>query len=201
MQQVARLASSVASPAHNSRVTRFKFVTRKRSSFGRKIALCWLTGRKGPASRSSTAQVARGLHPFHQIMAPASYPRAQANFPLLLVSADEGDHSSLRQILRQECKLHRVGACSEARSFMRQFLPRIVVCDEVLADGNWRDILGDLQSGPHNPPLIVVSRLADERLWAEVLNLGGYDLLVKPFVASEVTRVVRMAAHRGGQSG
>ena len=95
----------------------------------------------------------------------------------------------------------RVGACSEARPFVRQFFPWVVVCDEILADGDWRDILGDLQSGPHDPPLIVVSRLADDRLWSEVLNLGGYDLLVKPFVASEVTRVVRMAANRGSKSG
>ena len=134
-------------------------------------------------------------------MAPANYPRAKSAFPLLLVSCDQGDHSSLDKILRKECKLHRVEGCSEARSFLRDFHPRLVVCDEVLADGNWRDILGDLQNQPHNLPLIVASRMADDRLWAEVLNLGGYDLLVKPFVAAEVTRVVRMAAHRGGQSG
>ena len=100
-------------------------------------------------------------------MAAPSYARAQADFPLLLVTADDGDHSLLGQILRNECKLHRVAACSDARSFMRQFLPRIVVCDDVLADGGWRDILGDLQSEPHHPPLIVASRLADDRLWAE----------------------------------
>jgi DNA-binding response OmpR family regulator len=45
-----------------------------------------------------------------------------------------------------------------------------------------------------NPPdLIVASRLADEYLWAEVLNLGGYDVLAKPFNAEEVRRVVGLA--------
>ena len=41
--------------------------------------------------------------------------------------------------------------------------------------------------------LIVTDRLADERLWAEVLNLGGYDLLLKPFDPEEVLRVVNSA--------
>jgi DNA-binding response OmpR family regulator len=50
------------------------------------------------------------------------------------------------------------------------------------------------------PPLIVSSCVADDRLWAEVLNLGGYDLLTKPFLAAEVSRVVRMAARRGNKA-
>ena len=34
---------------------------------------------------------------------------------------------------------------------------------------------------------------ADERLWAEALNLGAYDVLAKPFDRTEVMRVVSMA--------
>jgi hypothetical protein len=35
------------------------------------------------------------------------------------------------------------------------------------------------------PRLIVFSRNADDRLWAEVLNLGGFDLLATPFREEE----------------
>jgi DNA-binding response OmpR family regulator len=35
--------------------------------------------------------------------------------------------------------------------------------------------------------------LADEALWAEVLNLGGYDVLTKPFDPKEVHHAVSMA--------
>jgi hypothetical protein len=31
-------------------------------------------------------------------------------------------------------------------------------------------------------------------LWAEVLNLGGYDLLEKPFVVREVERVIGLGS-------
>jgi hypothetical protein len=44
------------------------------------------------------------------------------------------------------------------------------------------------------PPLIVVDRLADERLRAEVLNQGGFDLLMEPFDKPEGLGVLsRMA--------
>jgi DNA-binding response OmpR family regulator len=39
----------------------------------------------------------------------------------------------------------------------------------------------------------VTSRVADDSLWAEVLNLGAYDLLMKPFDLTEVFRVVSLA--------
>jgi DNA-binding response OmpR family regulator len=38
--------------------------------------------------------------------------------------------------------------------------------------------------------------LADERLWAEVLNLGAYDLLAKPFDVREVLHAVTTACRR-----
>ena len=43
------------------------------------------------------------------------------------------------------------------------------------------------------PKLIVSSRLADHRLWAEVLNLGGFDVLMTPFETEEVLRVTSSA--------
>jgi hypothetical protein len=39
----------------------------------------------------------------------------------------------------------------------------------------------------------VTSRLADERLWAEALNLGAWDVLAKPFDADEVIRIGKIA--------
>jgi hypothetical protein len=36
---------------------------------------------------------------------------------------------------------------------------------------------------------IVASRLADEHMWAEVLSLGGFDLIAAPFELEDVLRV------------
>jgi DNA-binding response OmpR family regulator len=54
-------------------------------------------------------------------------------------------------------------------------------------------VLEELGHLPEAPLLIVTSRLADEHLWAEVLNLGGYDVLMKPFDRLEVLRVISLA--------
>jgi hypothetical protein len=63
-----------------------------------------------------------------------------------------------------------------------------------LPDGDWKTLLAELEQVPVRPSLIVCSRLADERLWVEVLNLGGYDLLrCAPFVPNEVLGVTQSA--------
>ena len=48
--------------------------------------------------------------------------------------------------------------------------------------------------------MIVADRLADERLWAEVLSLGAYDLVPKPFETKEILRVLSTAWRRGRRS-
>jgi DNA-binding response OmpR family regulator len=69
-----------------------------------------------------------------------------------------------------------------------------VICDRDLPDGDWRQLWDILAREPKPPMFIVTSRLADDALWAEVLNVGGYDLLLKPFRAEEVIRMVHGAA-------
>lgn len=72
----------------------------------------------------------------------------------------------------------------------------VVLSEGRLSDGySWKDVLQHLQDLPSPAPLIVADRLADEALWAEVLNLGGYDVLAKPFNAREVLHAVTTAWH------
>lgn len=62
-----------------------------------------------------------------------------------------------------------------------------------MPDSSWKSLLAALDQLPDRPLLVVTSRLADEHLWAEVLNLGGYDVLMKPFDPQEVVRVISLA--------
>ncbi len=73
----------------------------------------------------------------------------------------------------------------------------VVISDSRFPDGScWKDLLRELEKLGDPPPLIVVDRLADDRLWAEVLNLGAYDLLAKPFDRREVRHAVMSACRR-----
>jgi DNA-binding response OmpR family regulator len=72
----------------------------------------------------------------------------------------------------------------------------LIIADDVLPDGSWRDILMGMAKCGSAARLVVASRLADERLWADVLNLGGYDALAKPFRADEIAWLVHLTCDR-----
>lgn len=69
----------------------------------------------------------------------------------------------------------------------------VVLSECELPDGNWKDVLSRLARMRERPRLIVFSRHADDRLWAEVLNLGGFDLLATPFHEAELVFTVGSA--------
>jgi DNA-binding response OmpR family regulator len=76
--------------------------------------------------------------------------------------------------------------------YLRAKIP-LVVTERNLATGSRRDLLDNAFLLPDPPILIVTSRLPDEYLWAEALNLGAYNVLAKPFDASEVMRILDSA--------
>jgi DNA-binding response OmpR family regulator len=120
---------------------------------------------------------------------PKSKPRVTQ---ILSISSTREDHQVLRRIL-DDFRITAVGTRQAAMSFLCLDRVPVIVCERDLPDGTWKDILGDTAVFPNPPALVVTSRLADEYLWAEVLNLGGYDLLAKPFSEPEVKRVLAAA--------
>jgi len=121
----------------------------------------------------------------------------QKNFRILVASSCADHYKPMRHIFRHfGWKMHRVSTCRDAEIFLSENLVAVLISDSNLPDGDWKDILGALSCVTCAPALIVASHLADDRLWAEVLNLGGYDLLIKPFDLKEASRVISMAWSR-----
>jgi DNA-binding response OmpR family regulator len=89
--------------------------------------------------------------------------------------------------------VHVAGTLEESLNHLTTLTVAAVLSEEILPDGDWRNILAGLARLSSAPKLIVTSRLADDALWAEVLNLGGHDVLAKPFDTEEVLRVVGYA--------
>ncbi len=113
---------------------------------------------------------------------------------VLSISHVNEDHAVLRRILYPEDWQVQVADCCEEAFRRLSCCPvSAIITNDALPDGDWMRILRHAQAQSRPPNLIVASRLADERLWAEVLNLGGYDVLTKPFVPDEVRRVVALA--------
>jgi DNA-binding NtrC family response regulator len=124
---------------------------------------------------------------------------AKRNVPVLSISPIADDHFALQEILRHLprtlglSRAFTLHSCSTLAAALRVLTGRpfeVVVCERDLEPGSWTDVLEQAVILPDPPSLIVTSQLADERLWAEVLNLGAYDVLAKPFDRAEAMRVV-----------
>jgi DNA-binding NtrC family response regulator len=125
----------------------------------------------------------------------ADYPAGpDQQIRVLSVSPDENDHSELLRIL-DELPFHVTAVRSdrEAAASLDSGQFDVILCECRLPDGTWLGILNRIAAATAKPLLIVTSRLADASLWAEVLNLGGYDLLAKPFNRQEVRHVLTSA--------
>jgi len=130
-------------------------------------------------------------------MALDSSAPPESRLAVLVVSPREDCLSSLKTALAHSSyNLCVANGAAEAKEILGRTSIPVILCESELPDGNWQDLSAAVAE-LENPPLIVVtSRLADEFLWAEVLNLGGYDVLEQPFNSIEVGRVMSMACRR-----
>jgi DNA-binding response OmpR family regulator len=113
---------------------------------------------------------------------------------ILSVSPIEADQRDLRAILA-DCHgpIQRVRTVEDTlRSLARRPVP-LIVCERDLPDGDWKMLFRQTEALPRPPRFIVSSRLADDRLWVEVLNLGGHDVLRTPFIARELRHAAESA--------
>ena len=113
---------------------------------------------------------------------------------VLSVTSRREDHNQLRELFHHtNWTLIESATCVAAGESISRNEAHVVLCETDLPDGDWKDVLELVRKADPVPQLIVTSRFADDRLWAEVLNLGGYDLLEKPFRREELVRVISLA--------
>jgi DNA-binding response OmpR family regulator len=121
-------------------------------------------------------------------------PPADRTVCVLAVSPYEEDHACLRMIFsHSNWRIFRARDCHEAIQFASENRVAVVISERDLPDGNWKRLLELLSTLPAPPLLVVTARDADDSLWAEVLNLGAYDVLSKPLDRAEVTRIISLA--------
>lgn len=113
---------------------------------------------------------------------------------LLTVGLEEEDRQTLARAANGfDCDVIGAGTIQEAIQLLRGRMVSAIVCRRTFPDGGWRDLLDISAVWKPGTKIIVVSRLADNRLWSEVLNLGGYDVLPAPLDEREVSYVLGSA--------
>jgi DNA-binding response OmpR family regulator len=117
---------------------------------------------------------------------------AAGETPVLICSPSEKILAALTAILAGSgWTVHQTTHYSDTIALLEQHAIPVVI-----ADGRWREILEFACALRGGPSVIVTVPFADEAIWAEVLNLGGYDVLSQPFDANEVTRIAGAALRR-----
>jgi CheY-like chemotaxis protein len=134
---------------------------------------------------------------------PRSESAARSNLvTVLAVGPAEDDCAKLARLLqdagpilgsRSIWTLTAAATPQAALDLLRHNEAAIAVCECDRSPGAWRELLRQFAQLAHPPCLIVTSRLADDYLWAEALNLGAFDVLSTPFRREEVIRAFTSA--------
>ncbi len=113
---------------------------------------------------------------------------------ILLVLPPHRQSGLLKLLDSKELQVFSVSSLREAEEKLAEASHYdLLLVDAELPDGSWRDLLQLLQRPSRSIEMIVCSRQGDEQLWAEVLQCGGYDLLVEPYDHREVHRIIDSA--------
>ena len=113
---------------------------------------------------------------------------------VLAVSPHPGDHLALQRIFgHTSWQIEEASTAAEAARLVQLVSFPIVVCEARLADGTWMDVLRPVRGLPHPAYVVVASHDVDAALWSDVLEAGAYDILRKPFAASDVFRTIGAA--------
>lgn len=112
----------------------------------------------------------------------------------VLAVAPEPDRATLRRMFEHSrWTLLEAETLAEATATLGQSFSLVLLCEPVLPDGTWAELLDLTRGLPLPPPVIVTARQADDDFWMQVLNRGGYNVLGKPFSEKELFEMVSVA--------
>ncbi len=136
-----------------------------------------------------------------QTRAPSTCIARGKSLSILLAGRFDQHLIALLRILDDSnCDLYWFPTLADAVKKLSACTIHVVICDRDLPDGTWTDMLARLSSVVSPPQLIVADQFPTERLCADVWNLGGFDVLAKPYDGEEVMTAITWASERWARS-
>jgi DNA-binding NtrC family response regulator len=112
-----------------------------------------------------------------------------------------------RQAWEETLKLLDVAVSAVSRNSRAQEIlvaepPDLILTDEILIDGDWRQMVEEALNRDPNSLIVVCARSApDTNFWSEVLHRGAYDVIADPNNQKALASLVRTAILRRGMFG
>jgi DNA-binding NtrC family response regulator len=116
---------------------------------------------------------------------------------VLFVSPRSEDATTISRMLGSlSVPIEYVADLAHARAIIRDGMYPVILTEAILNDGTWLDVLDLARRVTPRSEVIVTDASADARFWAEVMNMGAYDLIAQPFATGEVQRILSNACSR-----
>ena len=113
---------------------------------------------------------------------------------ILAVMPDTPDRSGLEEIaLRADWGLRFCLDCETAVAWLQSHTATVIILDRDQAEPGWREALRVPAFQATASRIIVSARETDDRFWLEVMALGGYDVVTRPFAERRLVSVVQRA--------
>jgi DNA-binding NtrC family response regulator len=109
----------------------------------------------------------------------------------VLVAYSDSEHSQVLATILGYCGLMPVlcSSLKEAQTLLRRESIRLVLCEERLSDGTFRDMLQETFS--LGLPLVVFSRRDDSKLHLDTIESEGLNWIIPPFHHRQIEGIVR----------
>ncbi|HEY4361123.1 MAG TPA: response regulator [Bryobacteraceae bacterium] len=119
---------------------------------------------------------------------------ASPGIPVVAMVVNQPDRNVLTAVGTQEPFAIRFAeSYEEACSLARQLSAPVILVDRDWPGSDWRGAVETFAALPHAACVILVSGVADDYLWQELIRRGGYDVLGKPLRREDVARVLKLA--------
>ena len=106
---------------------------------------------------------------------------------VVLASGKQEDGGALETIVEgTQWSLTSVPDFASAAGALRRLAAPILLCDRDLPGVRWQDALRTFAAGSGGPCVILLSSVADQYLWDDVIERGGFDVLTRPFQKQQV---------------
>ncbi len=91
-------------------------------------------------------------------------------------------------------KVVRARSVKEAEAQLCEMpCPHLVMSDTVLPDGNWMDVLDVAAKAIEPVNVIIVSPLADTRLYMDTMDHGAFDFMTDSFTVPQIVHILKCA--------
>ena len=119
---------------------------------------------------------------------------------VLVVSSDDEVRRNLAGIVGL-CGMEPVlcVTVADSQAVLTRYPIHVVVCEDQLADGNYRDVLEAVKRTTVDAPVIVVSRLADWNEYLNAVRAGAFDYIGLPPRQAEIEWAIRNALNEREQ--